>query len=290
VDDETDKIDSAAAKDIMTPFVHMLPTTATLQDVIKNLNINDISAVFIEDKKKSKYYIISQSDIVRFLYEGGLHDPMIDKVPSARIMKGPVSMLDEDTSIDLVIRFMRQKDYKRALISRNGEPVGVISTRDILIWNDIYFKPAEPQALLVVDNTSNLLICQHIFKENISEGLNETLMEMYGGALSSISMITDEILKKKGQFKRLLREKNVILFEPREKITSILISNNNSIEIRRNLHKFTNNFVSKYAKRLNHKDFQVVVSNFKINDLLGPFAKKLVTIETKLEKIKKIEF
>ncbi len=280
--------ESVIARDIMTPYVYMMPSTSTLEEVIKFLHDKDISAVFIykEDQAPRKnpdctpdmssnknpdkvpehvsnkainkgspkeFFIISQTDIVRFLATGGIKESMIDMVPASRIMKGPIQMLDQTTPVDLVIRFMADNNYKRALIKNDHKAVGVISTRDILIWNDVYFKPAKAYALLFIKNHSGVLIGKKIFKDTLEqekEDLDMNLIDLYGGALHSITQMTNEVMKKKGHIKTLARKNATILLEPREYITAILICDNNSIEMRTKLVHALEEFQEKYKNLL----------------------------------------
>ena len=146
---------SAIAGEIMTPYVIMLKTDATFRDVIDILHKNNITAVFIYDDNKDDYFIISQTDIINYLEEGGMFQQNLSKIHVSEIMQGPIDMLDFETPIDNIIRFMTRRKYKRVLISKEGEAVGVVSTRDIMMWNNTYFKQAKPQNEPIVSHCSH---------------------------------------------------------------------------------------------------------------------------------------
>ena len=163
-------------------------------------------------------------------------------------MQGPTTMIDVNTPIDSVIRFMIEHNFKRVLIGRDNKPAGVVSTKDIMQWNNTYFKPSKPQILLFMDNLNSIFIAKHVYEENISDDVDNDLIDAYGGALTTISAITDEIIKKSGTMRQLLKDKRSILFQPYRGITGILISDYNSIELRRKLQLATKKFYEMHTK------------------------------------------
>jgi len=250
---------SASAEEIMTPNVIMLGIQATFREIIKTLCENKISAVFLHDPIKKDYYVVSERDIIEFLNEEDLSEKDIGKIPAAKIMKGPIDILDAKTSVDNMIRFMTEHKYKRVLISKSNKPVGVVSTSDIMIWNNFYFKPAKPQVLLFLDNLTSNFIGKYIFESNIdNEDISKDLIELYGGALKSISIITNEVIRKSGNIRHLIKDKRSILFESYKNITGILVCDHNSVELRRRLKEATKKFFE-----IHHKIIQNALDNKK---------------------------
>ncbi|MBN1801584.1 MAG: CBS domain-containing protein [Candidatus Lokiarchaeota archaeon] len=248
---------SAVASEIMTPYVIMLDIDATFEDAINILHDKKISAVFLHDKGNDHYYVLSHSDVISYLKVKGMFKSNLADKPVIELMKGPIKMLDEDTPIDTVIRFLTKNNYKRTLISKNGKPVGVISTKDVLIWNNTYFKQAKPQIFLFICNLSSNVIARYFFEHNIEDEVKHDLIDLLAGALSSISLITDEVIKKSGKISQLMGERRSVLFEPYKNITGILICDYNSIELRRKLqiatlkfYKFHENYL-KVAQEYN---------------------------------------
>ena len=240
-------VNSAIAGEIMTPYVIMLKTDSVLEEVMETLSKNKISAVFIYDDSNNEYYIISKTGIVDFLNSGGLHRENLANVLVSEIMQGPIGMLDIETPVDNIIRFMTEHNYKRVLISKEGKVKGVVSTRDIMKWNNTYFKPSKPQILLFMDNKSSNFIARHIFEEHIEYDLKRDLLDLYGGALSTISFMTDEVIEGSGKMSHLIKEKRCVLFEPYENITGILICDYNNIELRHKLRKATEKFYNTHT-------------------------------------------
>lgn len=235
-------VHSAIAGEIMTPYVIMIEKNASFRELVQILTEKNISAVFIFDEENEDYFIVSQTDVVNFLGNGGLKEKELGEVPVSEIMNGPIDMLHITTPIDKIIRFMATHNYKRALISENQRAVGVISTRDIMIWNDTYFKPASPHILLFLDNITSLIIAKHVFEDNLTGEVRHELIEAYGGALKAINVMTEEILKNSGDMKHMVNDKTSILFEPYNNITGILICDYNSIDLRKKLQKATHEF------------------------------------------------
>jgi predicted transcriptional regulator len=253
-----ENIEQPNAKDIMTERIYMVPSSATFEDLVSIMSDKRVSAVIVIDGKageKPRYYIITHTDIIDFLIkQKGCGD--IYEVTLKEIMKGPIDIIDEDTSLDVLIRYMTDHGYKRVLVGKNGEPTGIVSTQDILAWNNQYFKLSKPAILMVMDNETSIILAKHIFKENFTKELNNELFEVYGGALSTISAITEELFNQSGQLRVLEKDNYVILFDPRKIITGMLICSHNSIELRRLLSIFMNRFEEKFKKMLYSVNFR----------------------------------
>jgi hypothetical protein len=136
-------------------------------------------------------------------------------------------------------------NYKRSLVSKDGKAVGVISLSDIREWIFKYFKSGKPQILLFIDNESGILIGKHFFKENIDEKIDNELIELFGGAITSIKHITNEVLGKYNELKNFVGVKHAIIFEELLEITGILVCSEKSIEHHQKLHKASMNFIPK---------------------------------------------
>ena len=249
---ENNYMSSTVAEEIMTPHVIMLDIGASFREVVDTLMLNRISAVFIDDSPDNKYYIVSHSDIIQYLSKNGFMEPNLADISVKKIMKGPVRMLDVETSVDNIVRFMNLHGYKRVLISKEGKPAGVVSTRDIMKWNGSYFKPAKPQILLFMDNKTNVLIAKHIFGENIQDIVQDELIDMYGAVFKSVMIITNEIIQESGEIRQMIKDKRCILFEPFQGITGILVSDYNSIELRRKLKIATQLFYETHMKKIKY--------------------------------------
>ncbi|MBD3351373.1 MAG: CBS domain-containing protein [Candidatus Lokiarchaeota archaeon] len=261
-------IENTIARTIMTDHIYKLNIEASLDQVVKLMNDEHISGVFLEDEKSNQYYIITHTDIVAWLNSAVGKPLHIEQVNVSDIMNGPVEMIDENMPIDKVIHHLRDKDIKRTLVARDSKPIGVISFSDILQWNYNYFKVGIPQAFLVIENKSGILIGKHIFEENIDEPVNQELMDLFGGALKSISHITNEVLGKQTQMKNLIGENHAVLFEVFFEITGILICDQHSIELHQKLHTAVRLFYKKHEKRIQSKGLK---TEWNVSDIIGAF-------------------
>ena len=244
---------SATVGEIMTPYVIMLKRDAKFKELVDKLQKHNISAVFIEDTVKNEYFIVTKTDVINFLNSGGMNEQNLAEVPVKKLVQGPTELIDIDKPIDTVIRFMIEHGFKRVLIGKDNKPVGVVSTKDIMLWNNTYFKPSKPQILLIMDNINSIFIAKHIFKENLDDYVHNGLIDVYGGALTSISALTDKVIKPSGPMRQLLKDKRSILFEPYKGITGVLISDYNSIDLRRKLKIATKKFYELHSKIINSK-------------------------------------
>ena len=172
----------------------------------------------------------------------------LNNVKISEIMTGPIHLVEETTPMDQVINYMFTHGFKRVIIGRKGIPVGVVSNSDVILWNNLYFKPAKPLVFAIMDNESGILVGTHIFTENI-KSVNKELLDMIGGALKSISFMLEETLSQAGHLREVQKDTYVIIFEPREYCTGILICDRKSINFRHKLHEITNLFCEKYQDR-----------------------------------------
>ena len=265
--------ESTVAKEIMTPYIIIIEKDAKLKDAIELLDKHKISAVFINDDIEKDYYIITKTDIIQFLNSGGMFRNDIADVPIKEIMKGPVELLDVNTPIDKLIRFLTENNYKRALISEDGKAVGVVSTKDIMKFNNTYFKPAKPQILLFMDNFNSTLIAKYIYEENLKDDVSKDLIDIYGGALTSISIITNHIIKQSGSMRQLIKDRRSIILEKYKGITGILISDYNSIDLKRKLQIATKKFYQKHSRIIDnsHKQNSGICVELDINPVISIF-------------------
>ncbi len=265
-------IDSASAGEIMTPHVIMLESNATFKDALDTLYKKSISAVFIKDPDKREYFILTQSAIIAFLANSKLINRNMNDLSVKEIWEGPITPIDINDTVDQIIWFMTSHNYKRVLVVEDEDPIGVISTRDIMKWNDTYFKPAKPQVLLIMDNGSGNFIARYIFEENIEDDIERNLMDLYGGAIQSVSFITDEIMSQSGPIVHLEKNNRSVLFEPYFEVTGVLICDYNSIKLRRLLIQATHKFYSIYEDFIKKgKNGSSICRTFDIKPVLSLF-------------------
>lgn len=260
------------ASDIMTIGVIMVNKNQPLMMVLELMDDKKISAVVIEDPDDiTKYYLISHSDIISYLLKNR-YDPGGLNVQCSEVMHGPIEVISPDTPLDKIISIMFTSGYKRVIVgNENQQPIGIISTHDILTWNNEIFRAGKPILLAVMDNSTGIILTQHFFRQEFSQDM----LELFGGSISAISSITSEVLQKSGNLRIIEKDYYVILLEPRENVTGILVADYQSIELRRKLQIFidgfikTNNKIYEFWKKSNGPtngfDISKLVEKFQIN-------------------------
>lgn len=144
------------AKDLMKSPVITVPVTATLGDVARILDENDISGVPVVDDAGRLVGIISELDLIRrsqqvqiarrnpfawvsphaspgdiAVFTRGLCEVGETKV--ADVMTRKVITVDEHDSVESVALLMAQRRINRVPVMRGPELVGIISRAD-LVW------------------------------------------------------------------------------------------------------------------------------------------------------------
>ena len=263
------------ASDIASMSVIKVDYDDSIMSVITLMDKHQISAIMVVDarKKQKKYYIISHGDIIHFFthskeYRHSLLIMGIDLLKATKagdICRGPLDVIAKDTAIDEIMRIMFSKGWKRLFIGEEegGDPTGIISTKDILSWNNDFFKKGTPILLAILENKSGLILAKKFFKD----AFGEELLELFGGSLSAISAITSEVLKKSGDLRIIEKDYYVIMIEPSEVVSAILIADHASLDLRKNMQIFLADFTTRYKKALDRrKKGPSAISDFKIEE------------------------
>jgi CBS domain-containing protein len=212
----------------------------SLLKVLELLDAHHVSAVIVEDSSTlSSYYIITESDLIHFLKTHPLSLDLTE-IQAGELMNGPLVMLDENTPIETIIKHMIEYGKKRVVIQdEKHHPIGMISTSDILAWNNAIFHRGHPVMLMITDNASGIILAQKIFRQEV----DQSLMELFGGSLNAISNILGEVLSKSGYLRVIEKDNYCVMLEPRERFTGVLIVDNQSIKLRKKLKRFTDIFL-----------------------------------------------
>lgn len=115
------------AKDIMTKDVVSVDPEATLEDAIRILLSSKISGMPVCDKERRVLGVISEKDIVSFIFSGNVKTTKVKEAMSTKITSFP-----PDADIDKISLTMGEKVIRRVPIIENGKLVGIISRRSIL--------------------------------------------------------------------------------------------------------------------------------------------------------------
>jgi CBS domain-containing protein len=115
------------AKDIMTKEIITIGSEATLLEAIKTLLTNKISGMPVCDSQRRVLGIISEKDILNFIFSGNLETTKVKEAMSTKVTSFP-----PDADIDKISLAMGERLIRRVPIIENGKLVGVISRRSIL--------------------------------------------------------------------------------------------------------------------------------------------------------------
>ncbi len=257
------------AENIAHKGVYLVEKNDSVIEVLEIMDNRKISAVVVENIDDLSYYFISHSDIVHYLVENQHHMQEIRDIKCHAVMRGPVKIIPKSTPIDKVIVLMHKTGYKRVVVGNDqGQPIGIVSTHDIITWNNELFPLGVPILLCIMEKDSGLIIAQTLFKQSISNDL----IDLLGGSLFAISSITSEVLAHKANLKLIEGEYYDLMLETDQNITAVLVVTNSSIDFRRKLQIFLRNFITRYKDDLLMVQHVVAdVSHYKILDLAKIF-------------------
>ncbi|UYP48578.1 hypothetical protein NEF87_004863 [Candidatus Lokiarchaeum ossiferum] len=238
--------------------VHLVEKNERLINVLKIMDTKQISAVVVEDiNNLTEYYIISHTDIIRFLVKQRNHldfygllaggKNLLHDTRAKEIMRGPIDIMRMGTPIDELIGKLQQTGFKRAILGNvKRQPIGVISTKDLIEWNSILLPPGTPYLVCVMEIDTGLVLGRHFLQEDVTAGF----VTILGGSLSAISILTNEILKQSGNIRLIEKDRFVIMLETHGTLTAFVVADRSSITLRRKLQNFLRNFRHKYAKEI----------------------------------------
>ena len=115
------------AKDIMSKTITTVRPDQTLLDAIQLLICKEISGMPVVDEKGKVIGIITEKDILNFIFSGNLKNTRVADVMTKEV----VSFSPED-DIDTIALSIGQKRFRRVPIVDGDTVVGIVSRRDIL--------------------------------------------------------------------------------------------------------------------------------------------------------------
>lgn len=125
------KVEYVPVRDVMTPKVETIDGLTTITDALKNMRANQISSLIVERRGDAdEYGLLTVKDIAEHVIEP---DQSPDRVNAYEIMDKPVLSIDVKMNIRYAIRLLTRFDLSRALVLENGEAVGVVTLRDMVL-------------------------------------------------------------------------------------------------------------------------------------------------------------
>jgi len=115
------------AKDVMVKDVITIDPDFSLEDAIKVLIDKKISGMPVVDKNNGIVGIISEKDILNFVFSGNLGNTKVKEAMSKNI-----TSFNPEDGIDKIALAIGEKQFRRVPIIENGKVVGIVSRRDII--------------------------------------------------------------------------------------------------------------------------------------------------------------
>lgn len=116
------------AKDIMVKKVITIDPEATLADAIDILISKKISGMPVVNKKGKMVGLISEKDILNFIFSGNLNNTTVSEAMSRKVVS-----FSPDTSIDKIALTIGENKFRRVPITNSeGKVIGIVSRRDII--------------------------------------------------------------------------------------------------------------------------------------------------------------
>ncbi|MFH0861993.1 MAG: CBS domain-containing protein [Candidatus Altiarchaeota archaeon] len=114
-------------KDIITREVVTTSPDAPLMEAARVMSRKSISSILVLEAEKA-VGIISERDFLRIYLEG--KDRTATKV--GEVMSSPVITADISTSLDDILKLMRDKGIRRLAITEAGKLAGIITETDLI--------------------------------------------------------------------------------------------------------------------------------------------------------------
>jgi len=121
-------MDAVKAKEIMKSPIITASASASVEEIARIMRDREIGGVVIE-KGGKLCGIITRKDIVYKVVAEG-KDPK--KVKAEEIMSKPLITVDANDNLTEIARKMGKHDIRRVVVVNRGQPVGVISDKDVL--------------------------------------------------------------------------------------------------------------------------------------------------------------
>lgn len=115
-------------KKVMSNALHALPPQATAAEAARVMDEKGVGSILIADGA-TFIGILTETDLVRKILARGM-DPSSRTLES--IMSYPVVAIEEDESLNRANEMMGEHQIRHLLVTRNGEPVGMVTVRNLL--------------------------------------------------------------------------------------------------------------------------------------------------------------
>ena len=116
------------AKDVMQKVVVTISPDATLEEACNVLISKQISGMPVVDAKGKLVGLLSEKDILNFVFSGNLKNTKVSEA-----MSKDLTIFPPDADADKIALAIGEKKIRRVpIVDSNGKVVGIVSRRDII--------------------------------------------------------------------------------------------------------------------------------------------------------------
>ena len=134
---------SAAVASIMTKQPKSVGPTTSVVSAAKTMNSARVGSLFVK-KGKKLVGIVTDTDIVRRAVSSG---KPLGKLTVEKIMTAPIRTIEASRPVDDAQHMMGDYSIRHLGVTRNGEIIGVVSVRDLLLHYKRYAQSKIPPAM-----------------------------------------------------------------------------------------------------------------------------------------------
>ena len=133
----------SAVASIMTKQPKSVGPTTSVVSAAKTMNSARVGSLFVK-KGKKLVGIVTDTDIVRRAVSSG---KPLGKLTVEKIMTAPIRTIDASRPVDDAQDMMGDYSIRHLGVTRNGEIIGVVSVRDLLLHYKRYAQSKIPPAM-----------------------------------------------------------------------------------------------------------------------------------------------
>ncbi|WP_028466378.1 CBS domain-containing protein [Nisaea denitrificans] len=118
-------------EDVMSANPHVIDGLATVRNAIDLMREHNVSSLVIERRDdKDEYGVVTVGDIAAHVAS---KDRSPERTSVYEIMSKPVLSVDIGMDIKYAIRMLNRFKLTRALVTRQGDMVGIVTLRDMVV-------------------------------------------------------------------------------------------------------------------------------------------------------------
>ena len=122
---------ASTVREIMTPNPIALSRDASILDAAKEMKMNDIGDVIVQDEGKICGIVTDRDIVVRALAEGSIEQKRVGDICSDRLV-----CIGPDDPVEDAVELMREHAIRRLPVVENGKAIGIVSLGDVAIEKD----------------------------------------------------------------------------------------------------------------------------------------------------------